>query len=462
MTGVSVVANPSFTPPRMEVTCTVVPGDVMKTAVLNRIVGGVSTATLVQPAAGFDTQVVYDYLAPYGVPVSYEFITDYLNPAIGSAVWDETWANLSAWTNDSGGAPDSTWAVSAGKLVWTAADGINQWEITRTITPGSYHVTVASMVVASAGGGTTTASLQFTSATPLAQFDPRNILQLSVNSGGTITVTAAYQNGGASVTTVTSISAASPISIDFLGTSISISGTGGTWTSQAYTTTDIKSAHIYAQSSTVGSTFTVGEIKVSNYTTTLIHLDATSTPATLSPSKAWLIHPGQPSLSVPISSTDRSAVAVQNLGTITQASASTLHQILGQSLPIETHSGPRYGNTQQIALKARTAAHEAALNGILADSTPLLFRFPAAFDAGFDEGFYSFGQVQRSRIAQRYGAELRQFVADITKVQQPTLTVQNTGWSWAALAAAFPTWQAVAAAYATWADVLTNNRKPGY
>lgn len=457
MTGVTVVANPSFTPPRMEVTCTVVPGDVMKTAVLNRIVNGVSTATLVQPAAGFDTQVVYDYLAPYGVPVSYEFITDYLNP-VGTTLWDETWANLSAWTSN-GGVVDSSWAVSGGKLVWTQ-NSFGSHNLQRTITPGSYHITIASMVIVNAGGSSTTATVSFTPATQLP-FGTRAILQLSVNSGGTLTITAAYPNGGPSVTTVTSISAASAIAIDFLGTSISVTGTGGSWTSQAYTTTDIQNISFDVNSGT-GSTFTVGEIKVSNYPPAPIHLDVTSAPVTLSPSKAWLIHPGQPSLSVPISSTDRSAIAVQNLATITQASASTLHQILGQSLPIETHSGPRYGNTQQIALKARTAAHEAALNGILADSTPLLFRFPAAFDAGFDEGFYSFGPVQRSRIAQRYGAELRQFVADITKVQQPTLTVQNTGWSWAALAAAFPTWQAVAAAYNTWADVLTNNRKPGY
>lgn len=457
MTGVSVVANPSFTPPRMEVTCTVVPGDVMKTATLNRIVNGVSTPTLSQPAPGFDTQVVEDYLAPYGVPVSYEFITDYFNP-VGTTLWDETWANLSAWTNGSGGAPDSTWSVSGGKLVFTA-DPFEHF-IFRTITPGSYHVTIASMVVANGPGVTTTASVVFAPATQLP-FGTRPILQLSVNSGGTITVQAAYPNGGPTVTTVTSISAASPIAIDFLGASISITGTGGTWTSQAYTTTDIRSIEIDVHSGT-GSTFTVGEIKVSNYPAAPTHLDVTSAPATLSPSQAWMVHPGSPSLSVPISSSDRSASAVRNLGPISQASASTLHPILGQSLPIETRSGPRFGNTLQVSLKARTAAHEAALNGILADGTPLLFRFPPTYDAGFDEGFYSVGNVQHARMAQLKGNHLREFTLDLTQVQQPTLTVQNTGWSWAALAAAFPTWQAVAQAYNTWADVLTNNRKPGY
>jgi hypothetical protein len=113
-------------------------------------------------------------------------------------------------------------------------------------------------------------------------------------------------------------------------------------------------------------------------------------------------------------------------------------------------------------LKARTAAHEAALNGILADGTPLLFRFPTTYDAGFDEGFYTIGTVMRARVAQMKGSHLRDFTLDLTQVQQPTVMVQNSGWSWAALAAAFPTWAAVAQAYNTWADVLTNNRKPGY
>jgi hypothetical protein len=437
MTGVSVVANPSFTPPRMEVTCTVVPGDVMKTATLNRIVNGVSTPTLSQPAPGFDTQVVEDYLAPYGVPVSYEFITDYTNPA-GTTVWDETWANLSNWTGATGNFSVSGGVASAGDTSSSA------YSISRSIpTPSLCRVTVGKLTSLNQATAVRSGLFLLNGATVIAQIASDGLGHVQVIRGGSAVATG--------------ISGNAPFTIDMLGSTIVIQGSlagSYSWVSSAV----LSSIQLTAASP---GTTSFGEIKVASYSAAT-HLDVTSASATLSPSQAWMVHPGSPSLSVPISSSDRSAIAVRNLGPISQASASTLHPILGQSLPIATRSGPRFGNTLQVALKARTAAHEAALNGILADGTPLLFRFPPTYDAGFDEGFYSVGNVQRARMAQLKGNHLREFTLDLTQVQQPTLTVQNTGWSWAALAAAFPTWQAVAAAYNTWADVLTNNRKPGY
>lgn len=462
--SVQVVANPSFTPPRNQITVSVPAGTVMKNPKLLRITNGVSSLVRSQPGAGLDTRTVYDYEMPYDVPCTYEFVTDYINP-VGTTVWDETWASLSAWVTGSSGSPatsDSAWSVSGGKLVWTGPNpDASLHDIYRTVTAGSYRVTIASMAVTNPGGGTLTAAVTFTPSPLLAKYDTRPILQLQPTTGGTLTVVAAYPNGP-SVTTATSISTASPITIDFLGNSISVSGTGGSWSSQqAYTTTNFNYVHVQAQAGTAGATFTVGEIKLTTYPTAT-HLDELSSPTTISPAAPWLIHPSNPGLSIPLGSKDRSAATLRTLGDVTNVSQVTEHQILGQQFPITTTSGPRMGNRLQVVVGVRTATQEKALMGLLADGTPLLFRAPAAYPIGLEEGFYSVGDVTRARIAQRLGDPLRNFTLPLTAVQSPIVTVQNTGWSWAMLAAQFPTWQAVAAAFNTWADVLTNNRKPGY
>lgn len=458
---ITVVANPTFSPPRNEITVAVTAGDVMQNPAVSRIVNGVAQLIRQQPSAGLDTRTVYDYEAPRDVPCTYEFVTDYLAPT-GTTVWDETWANLSAWTPDTG---DTSFSVSGGKLVWTQpSPDFGGHTIARSITPGSYRVTIASMVFTNPAGGTTDMEVRF-SPSPVPQYDVRPRLVLQVNAGGTLTITPAYP-GGTGSPTVTSISASSPITIDFLGTSINVSGTGGTWSSlRQYTTTDI-SAVTVAPSETGGSggaaTFTVGEIKVTNYNLVSSHLDQLSSPVTLSPAAAWLIHPANPGLSMPVSSTDRSAATIRILGEVSNASTVTEHEILGQQFPITTTSGPRQGNKLQAVVGVRTAAQEQALMGLLADGTPLLFRAPGSYAIGLEEGFYSVGDVTRARISQRLGDPIRNFTLPLTQVQSPIVTVQNAGWSWASLAAAFPTWAAVAAAYNTWADVLTNNRKPGY
>jgi len=102
------------------------------------------------------------------------------------------------------------------------------------------------------------------------------------------------------------------------------------------------------------------------------------------------------------------------------------------------------------------------MNALLRDGSPLLVRVPTTFDIGFDEGFYSVGDVGRARQAQKPGNTWRDFTLPLTGVQSPIASVTNSGWSWAGLAGAFPTWAQVAAAFATWSDVSTNTRKPGF
>ncbi|WP_434315833.1 hypothetical protein [Leifsonia sp. P73] len=451
---ITVAGSPTFSPPRNTITLQVPAGNVMKNPVLTRIVGGVATATRSQPAPGFDTQVIQDYEMPYDQSVSYEFVTDYFNPA-GTTVWDETWSSTSAWSGATG-----SFTVASGKASCTLSSG--SATITRAVASGSYRVMVASLT-ATSQGSVVYPRVQFSAASG------SNVLQLVPMSGGGVGVTApGVSAGGGSLSSpvATGLSGSSPVTVDFLGTSIVLTGTliaGGasTFTITGLSSTDFATVAIVASFPAFPGTTTVGEIKVTAYPTTT-HLDQTATPSTISPTQPWLIHPANPGLSMPMSSRDRSTVSIRNLGDITNDSITTEHQILGAEFPITTTSGPRLGNKLQMVVGVRTAAQEQALRALLKDGTPLLFRAPASYPIGLDEGFYSVGQLTRGRLSQRLGDPMRNFTLPLTQVQSPAVGVANTGWSWAALAAQFPTWQAVAAAFNTWADVLTNNRKPGY
>lgn len=181
----------------------------------------------------------------------------------------------------------------------------------------------------------------------------------------------------------------------------------------------------------------------------------------LSPASGWMIHPTVPAKSVPISTTDRTLPGVNNLGPVTSASSATVHEILGQSEPIISTSGPRRSDALTVIFAARTLAHEAQLNAILADQTPILFRFPDA-NLGWQDGFYAIGDVQRDRFAQVTALQRRLFTLPLRMVQPPPGSVQNPGWSWASVAATFSSWNEVALAYSSWADMASDNRNPGY
>lgn len=440
---VTVVASPLFTPPRNEITVSVPSGNVMTNPVLSRIVDGVAEQVRTQPDAGFDTRTMFDYEMPYDVPCTYEFVTDYINP-VGSTIWDETWANLSAWSFT-----NSTHSVSGGKLVFTPAGNIGSNTIARSMSAGVYRVVISSL----AQTGATTGSFSSSS----VRLGIGIVFILNVTADGYVSV----YDPNANRRTKTTITASQPITVDMLPNTVLISGTGGTWTSARFIDNGISEIDVACYAPNGTETFTVGEIKITSYPVPT-HSDELSSPVAISPLQPWLIHPSNPGLSMPLSSTDRSAVAIRSVGEVVNASAITEHQILGQSLPITTTSGPRFGAKYQLGLMSRTAVQERALMGLVADGTPLLFRAPFIYPIGIEEGFYAVGDVSRTRLADRLGDETRFFTLPLTRVQSPIVNVQNTGWSWAALAAQFATWADVAAAFATWADVFTNNRKPGY
>ena len=202
----------------------------------------------------------------------------------------------------------------------------------------------------------------------------------------------------------------------------------------------------------------IGQITTSTYGG-LADLTESSDPVTLSPADAWIVHPGRPGVSFPIGKDNPESLAgFSTIGAVENPSNSTLHDVLGSDLPVVTTSGPRYSDRLPVSITTPTRETELALFETLKDQTPLLFRVPPSWGIDFTDGFYSVGDVQRERFAQM-PLTLRSFTLPLVAVDSPDVSVQNAGWSWAALAAEFATWSDVAGAFATWADVATNTRQ---
>jgi hypothetical protein len=128
---------PAGTPPRVDIAIAVPVGSVMQSVSLYRLDAAGSTLVRSQPSAGFDSRSVSDYECPYGVATAYQWTTTYVNPAAITQLWQETWANLAAWTT-----AGASWAVSGGSLVWTGSDDPTA-TVTRAVTSGRYQIVFA-------------------------------------------------------------------------------------------------------------------------------------------------------------------------------------------------------------------------------------------------------------------------------------------------------------------------------
>lgn len=436
--SITVTPNASFSPPRNDITITT-PSAVMTSVALYRVQNGAQTLVRQQPLSGFGSVIAEDYECPYNTPVTYT-ASGVSIPATPTTLWTETWANLTAWTTDVG-----TPSVSAGVLSFSGGLGA----IHRAITPGPVRVNVTNLQLnASIALNTPTVEIIQVSFTATA-------LTISL-------VTSASGGFGGAPNVVTHVIsgtfAASNVQIDWIpGSQATVTMGSNVYTyGTTYTVAPTQVQALMNAAGTWG-----GQVVAALYSTTPSSFSFTSGSVTLTAASGWMVHPLTPALSVPISITNHTLAGISSLGPVTQASTATTHEILGSSVPVVSTTGPRLSDSLTVDFIARTLAHEAALNAILYDQTPILFRFP---DSTLDwvDGFYSVGDVVRTRLAQVKALTRRDFTLPLRMVQAPVGGVTNPGWSWAGVAAAFSSWAEVAQAYNTWADMAIDNRNPGF
>lgn len=387
-----------------------------------RLQDGVRTDLRTQPSAGFDTRTVYDYECPYGVDVSYGWTADYTDPSAYTTLFNETWASVAAWTG-------SGFGVSAGQATNTSMVG----DITRTFVAAKYRVTIAS-ITSPAGEG----SIFFGNTALSTSFS------LGMESG-VLTYSGAP----------TGIDPLFPITVDFLSTSILIAGTGGSFSIPF----DHTLSYIRLLGVAAVNGFKVGAVRVYGYGSELSTSETSST-VELDPEDAWLIHPATPGLSFPLAGSG--AAGIRSIGPINNESNATVHYILGSRTPVTTTNGDRSSDETVMTLAISTRAEEVALTALLRDETPILINIPPAFDIDFDYAFYQVGRTSRSRLEQMPGMQLRDYVLPLIEVQSPIVTQENTGWSYATVAATYSTYAVLLLAYDTYADLAADNRNPGY
>jgi hypothetical protein len=430
--SVTVTPDPSFSPPRNRIDISAQSGRTLQTAALYRVQAGVKTLVRTQPSIGQSSAFVYDYEAPYGQPVTYESISSQVTAA--GTEWSESWANTSAWTSQ-GGTP----TVSGGKLSWTATGAL-----TRSVLGSSagYRVSVAGLAAGQQFALFPSGNSNGYQISVLVGSDGNSYLNLTNGNQGL---------GSAKVTTA----ATYDISVDMVGSPTTFVVTCGSVSFTVQLTSTVSLATVWVQGVKTGlwgGAVTAYAYQSSSATT----YDETSSAATLSPSSGWIVHPLTPALSVPVTtSPDRTAIVLESLGDPVAKSTATVHEVLGQSLPIVSTSGPRSSDSFDAVITTATAVQEAAVVGLTRDQTPLLFQMldPAV---GLASGFYSVGDVTRARAISNASAPRRSITLPLRACQAPQGSVANPGWSWAGLAAAYSSWNAVRAAYATWAGVASN------
>lgn len=404
-----------------------------------RNVAGVRTNLRVQPTAGFDSRIVYDYECPYGVSVTYGWTAQYTNPGSFTTVFNETWASLAAWTVENG-----TWNVSAGLL---RASGSSPG-IKRTATLGRHRVVLGSISTTTFGdeGG-----FYATNGPVVSLTEGLWIHKRFSESGLRV-----YAKRGAAVFSdlLTTIDPSAPITIDMLDGSVQISGTGGSVTVPFSMTADTFTFRAFPQAA---NSVTYGALLVQDYPAP-ITITETSSAVSLNAVDTWLVHPASPGRSFRVTAKDSTYATLTELGDVSNASNATVHRILGSAMPVTTTTGSRAADETSMKITSYTAQAVTDLMACLSDEVPILVNTPASWDNDLKYAFYQIGQVSRSHVTKSNVYKIRTIDLPLLEVQSPTVVVENAGWSYAALAAEFATYSSILPKFATYADLTSNTR----
>lgn len=185
----------------------------------------------------------------------------------------------------------------------------------------------------------------------------------------------------------------------------------------------------------------------------------TSTAVRVSASAAWAIHPAYPQRSVTIDQqhpTVSTGICVVAVNTVTRPAVSTEHRIYGSAFPVVTTFGSRQSARGGIVLTTSTLSDSAALDQLLDDQTPILIRFPAAFGVGWEDGFYSIGDVTVDRPGLAADPR-RTYTLPFTRVRPPAVTTQS-GWDYPTITETFADYQSITDTFADY-PALSENRR---
>jgi hypothetical protein len=156
--------------------------------------------------------------------------------------------------------------------------------------------------------------------------------------------------------------------------------------------------------------------------------------------RAWLIHPGVPVLSMPIT--------VQRLGERKRGVQRGLLYPMGRATPIVQTTGVRQAAEYNLSILTFTDQEYRGLDALLADAGPLLLNVPALKGWGFAAEYVAVGDVTESRLSRIASEPSRTWDLNCTVVDRPAGGSQSersyvdllTFASYADLLVAYPTY----------------------
>ena len=176
----------------------------------------------------------------------------------------------------------------------------------------------------------------------------------------------------------------------------------------------------------------------------------TSDPIVLNVAQSWLIHPGIPSLSMPIKAKPPQ--------TRTRSARQGVFEVIGRTTPLTRTDSPRRAPTFNLVVKTFGQDEAQALETLLADNSVLLLQIANPGRTRTDYWWASIGDVTEDDITDGYPEDPYEWwTLPITVTDAPSglLQAQRT---WRDVLGEFSTWRDLLNAYATWRDVITDNR----
>lgn len=176
---------------------------------------------------------------------------------------------------------------------------------------------------------------------------------------------------------------------------------------------------------------------------------ATSSTTTVNETSAWLVHPGDPSLSVEL-------LGLRQIGARKRQITQSVQRVLGRADPVVT-ADARSGVESSLSIGTSTLAQSSALADLIADGTPLLLNIPASLLWGVTYEWVALGDAEEARVVPQVGARphrLHTIPYFVVSRPEGDLAPQRT---WADVISESSSWTDVLTTRATWANVFTGS-----
>jgi len=172
---------------------------------------------------------------------------------------------------------------------------------------------------------------------------------------------------------------------------------------------------------------------------------SSSAAVTVNESKIWLVHPGVPELSMPIS--------VASVGNRTRSISRGVFYPMGRRSPVVQTDGQRKSTEGTLELNTLTLTDAARLETLTDDAGVLLLNVPASLNWGLPPSYIAVGDIEEQRVVDYAPEPRRVHVLPYTVVDRPAGGSQSER-TYVDLLAQFSSYAALRNAYPSYTALL--------